>query len=83
MGRGKRRNEAPTFSLPSHRPSRAYFLNFLFILLEKIVFALVVSFYANFLEQKKAISREKVQSPAWFFQYTNMAAAVSLFYTPI
>ena len=77
MGRGKMRNEAPTFSLPSLRPSRAYFLKFISILPEKIVFALVVSGYANFLEQKKAISREKKFNPRpGFFYYTNMATAV-------
>ena len=39
------------------------FFKFIFILLEKIVFALVASGYANFLEQKKAVSREKKFNP--------------------
>ena len=96
MRRGKMRIEAPTFSLPSHRPSRAYFLKFIFILLEKIVFALVVSGYANFLEQKKAISREKSSIPGLIFLvhqhgrrsfivlYTDIAAvntSCEMFYT--
>ena len=36
-------------------------------MLEKIVFALVVSGYANFLEEKKPVSREKSSIPGLIF----------------